>query len=133
MPRITGKLGTLSIAGTPIADLHNWTLDFTVEALPCAIKGEKFNTVAVGGLDVRITAERFVQDSGGSTLATQAVGQMATVPASTEVAYVLDQLSGTGGASISGNGVVTRGGLTSPRSLAGDTIEIVGTSIPVVS
>lgn len=133
MARITGGRGTVTIAGGGITDVHNWTIDFTAEALPCAIKGEKFNTVAIGGLDVRITVERYVQDSGGSTLAIGTVSQFATVPSSTEVTYVLDQKSGSGGSTISGNGVVVRGGLTAPRGLAADTLEIVGTSIPTVT
>lgn len=146
MARLTGRFGTLSVGGNAIADLFNWTLDFDVEALPCAIKGEASNPVAIGGIDVRITAERFVDNAGGSTLAKLAVDHFtlttpgtsgATVSAipGAAVEYILDQdpTTGSGGARITGSGVVTRGSLTAPRGLANDRFEVVGTTVPVVT
>ena len=133
MARITGRFGTLSVGGNAIADLFDWTLEFTVEALPCPIKGEKANTVSVGGIDVRLTAQRFVDDADGSTLAALAASQMSADPPGAIVTYTLDQLSGMGGASISGSGVVVRGGLNAPRGLANDTFELIGTTAPTVS
>ena len=133
MARITGRFGTLSVGGNAIADLFDWTLEFTVEALPCPIKGEKANTVSVGGIDVRLTAQRFVDDADGSTLAALAASQMSADPPGAIVTYTLDQLSGMGGASISGSGVVVRGGLNAPRGLANDTFELIGTTVPTVS
>lgn len=144
MARITGRFGTLSVdiglGAQPIADLRNWTLDFTVEAVACPEKGEVGNRVAIGGVDIRITAERMVDGAGGSVLAALAVSQLgAADPVTTafypgmEVTYTLDQLSGAGGASITGPGYITRGSLNAPRDLATDTFEIVGTELPVVS
>lgn len=138
MARITGRFGTLSVdagGGSPgaIADLFNWALEFNVEAVPCPIKGEKANTVAVGGINVRVTAERMVDHTGGSTLAALAVSQMGSDPPGTEVIYTLDQLAGSGGASITGSGVIIRGSLNAPRDLANDTFEIHGTTLPAVS
>lgn len=133
MARITGRLGTVSVGGNAIADVFNWTLDITVEAAQCPIKGEPGNTVSVGGIDVRVTVERYVDSAGGSTLAKLAEDQFASLPPGTEVAYSLDQLSGAGGSTITGNGVVVRGSLNAPRSLVTDTIEIQGTDVPSVS
>jgi hypothetical protein len=118
----------------PIADLFNWTLEFTIEAPQCPIKGEKANTVGIGGIDVRLTAERFVDNAGGATLANEPVILINATPGTgVEVTYALDQLAGTGGASITGSGVVVRGGLTAPRGLANDTFELVGTTVPTVT
>ena len=130
MARITGRFGTVSI-GSAISDVFNWSAEVTVEAVPCPIKGEKFNTVSVGGIDVRITVERYVDDAGGSTLAAGTASQFSSTPPGTEVAYSLDQKSGSGGATIAGSGVVVRGSLSAPRGLATDTLEIQGTSVPV--
>ncbi len=47
--------------------------------MPCARKGEIGNRVAIGGIDVRITAERMVDNAGGSVLAALAVSQMGSV------------------------------------------------------
>lgn len=132
MARITGRLGSASFAGA-IADLVNWTIEFNVEALACAIKGEAANVVAVGGFDGRITAERFVQSSGTSTLAIGAPAQFASLPPGTVVAYTLSQIAGGGGAQIAGNAVVVRGSLNAPRDLARDTVELVLISIPTVT
>lgn len=141
MARLTGRFGTLSIGGDAVADLHDWTLEYTVEAVPCPIKGERANAVAVGGLDIRITASRFFDDgaSGNAdSLSKRAVDQFLTanepdLPGTT-VAYVLEQINGIAGhnARISGNGVVVRGSLNAPRDLTRDTFEIVGTSIPTI-
>jgi hypothetical protein len=133
MARITGRHGTVSIGGNAIADVFNWTMEITVEAVPCPIKGEPYNTVAVGGIDVRITVERYVDSGGGSTLAKLAEDQFASLPPGTEVAYALDQMAGSGGSQITGNGVVVRGTLNAPRDLATDTLEIHGTSVPAVT
>lgn len=151
MPRITGRFGTLTIGGVAIADLFNWTLEFEVEFAEAAIKGEVFNTGAIGGFTGRVTAERFVNSSNGAgagvlTLATLVVSQSAAgtgvsggiasgVGPGSEVTYVLDQLSGGGAnlATITGVGVVRRGTLTAPRDLANDTFEIQMNSVPVVT
>ena len=137
MARLTGRFGTLQIGGTRVADLFDWTLEYTVEALPCPIKGEKANTVSVGGIDTRITASRFWDDqsTGNATsLSKLAVDQMANDPPGAIVTYVLQQIDGVAdNAKVSGTGVVVRGGLNAPRGLSNDTFEIVGIDVPTIA
>src|SRR5437764_14664981 len=66
MARITGKFGSLYLAGsgTKIADLINWTFEPRTDILPCGIKMD-FNEISVAGhASARITPERIPNLAG---------------------------------------------------------------------
>jgi hypothetical protein len=152
MGRITGKEGALflSLTGTlafadKIADIYDWTFEFTQAYESCPIKGETHDTVALGGITTRLTAGRYVETGSNPTrLADYLSGN---APASgnnylgAPVEYRLEQIAGaaalnTGavaGAVITGTGVVVRGSLSAPRGMAVDSLEIMGTTLPTVT
>lgn len=151
MARLTGRQGTLSVSAATIADLFDWTCEWEVEWVAAPIKGEVFNTGAIGGFTGRVTARRFVNNANpanithislaGIVVSTSAAGANIASGVSTgegpgsEVTYVLNVVSG-GGVNvdtITGTGIVRRGTLNAPRDLANDSFELEMTSIPVVT
>lgn len=149
MARLTGRLGTLTFNSELVADLFDWVAEWEVEFAAAPIKGEAFNTGAIGGFTGRVTARRFVNDANKATtnylaLAEQVINQSLSGLTSgvatgagpgDAVTYVLDVKSGGGStlATITGDGVVRRGTLNAPRDLSNDTFEIEMTSIPVIT
>lgn len=152
MARITGKEGTLYLkddAGTldvsnKIADIYDWTFEFTQAYEACPIKGEVHDTASLGGISSRLTAGRYVQTGANPTRLADYLS--AHAPASGNsylgipVEYRLEQIAGTGtlqdsahGAVIVGTGIVVRGSLSAPRGMATDSLEIMGTVMPTVT
>lgn len=141
MPRITGRHGAiyLGISGSPvkIADTINWELTVEQEAVACPIKGEVADPQALGGVTVRITAERISTNADIDAVLSKQI--RANIPATggsndwngVPVEYRLEQIDGgTQGAQVTGTGVIVRATLNAPRALANDTIEIMGTTLP---
>jgi hypothetical protein len=138
MARLTGHLGSIYLNTTTslmkVADTHNWTMELTVEAAPCPIKGEKAEQYAFGGTTVRITCERYTTSAAFLALQARSAGNSAD-GANTTVDYELRGVDGDGtNFVVSGSGIVVRGNLSAPHNqLLGDTLEIMGFTMPVVA
>lgn len=143
MPRITGKLGRISLnaGGAFVADLFNWTAEWELELEPCGIKGEIAEKYSVGAFTGRITAERFSTTTDNDSVfadgardTANTANTIGSAGGGEQISYVLQQVSGgLQGTSIAGIGIISRGSLTSPRAMALDTLEIQMTSIPTLS
>lgn len=135
--RISGKLGSIALEGGAVASyLFDWTLEFSREASECSIKGEIPEKFTMGSFSGRITAKRHSSNTADDSELARFVATQATAAAiltgGTTVAYELRQIVGSGQA-ITGQGVIVRGGLTSPRDMAEDSLEIMLTSVPTLS
>lgn len=147
MPRITGKLGSISLTGHAsagsIADLFNWTLEFSVRADPCGIKGQIAEQYSYGEFTGRITAERFATDTEANSVFADALLEAAATAGRAETAanggggryvtYLLEQIDGADlGNKVTGTAMVVAGGLNAPRAMATDRFELLLTSLPVI-
>lgn len=140
--RITGKLGTVAftdVVGTVSQTeifLHDWTLEFSVEADACGIKGEIAEQYCFGAFTGRITAKRWSTDAGSDTRFARLPLNLANAASyktgGISLDYTLRQVAGAGVA-ITGSGYAVNGSLSSPRDMAEDMVEIILNSVPTIT
>lgn len=136
--RLTGHLGKIQLNTTTalvdVADTFNWTMELTVDAAECRIKGEIVEQYAFGGTRVRVTCERHVTSPAFLTLQARTAGASANTTNVT-VGYKLFGLKTDGSNfTVTGTGVVVRGNMTATHDqLLTDTIEIMGFTMPTIN
>jgi len=145
MARLTGHLGSVYIKSgggslAVVADVYDWTMEMTVEAAPCPIKGEKPDTYSIGGTSTKITCQRYTTSASAFALlaaAAGAAGGTATpnLASGAIVGFTLRGLdSATGAFTVDGEGIVTRGNMSANHAqLLNDTLEITCYTIPTVN
>lgn len=137
MARLTGHLGSIYLNTTTslikVADTHNWTMELSVDAAPCRIKGEKVEQYALGGTTIRITCERYVTSPAFLALQSRTAANSADA-ANVTVGYNLRGVDADGtNFNVTGTGVVVRGNLAAPHNqLLTDTLEIMGFDMPTI-
>ena len=147
MPRITGRMsgiylrsasGALDRTTDKVSDTRTWTMEIEQEAAPCPIKGEVSDTYGMGGISTRITVERFLTNVDDAARLADKIDDLKPASGNTYVGmpvqYLLEQIDGGEvGASVTGTGVIVRVSIGGPRELAIETLEIMGTTVPVFS